>query len=74
MGFVFEAFVYRSGVTDANTRADEAFAQRVGVCQDFAHVNADCAKCTARLRTGYYRRLSQRKGEAAKYPESGSTR
>ena len=57
MGFVFEAFVYRSGVTDANTRADEAFAQRVGVCQDFAHVMiALCRvlRIPARYVSGYF--------------------
>ena len=33
-----EAMTYQSGVTDVHTTAEEAFAQRQGVCQDYAHI------------------------------------
>lgn len=35
---VYEAMHYEPGSTDVRTTAAEAFAQRKGVCQDFAHI------------------------------------
>lgn len=35
---VFEAFTYTPGATTIRTTAEEALAQRKGVCQDYAHV------------------------------------
>lgn len=43
--FVHGSFTYRSGVTGVRTTAAQAWAGRVGVCQDFAHVMI--AVCTA---------------------------
>lgn len=38
VSFVFAEMRYVAGATDVETTAAEAFARRVGVCQDFAHV------------------------------------
>lgn len=38
MDEVYRAFVYTPGATTIRTTAEEAFAQRKGVCQDYAHV------------------------------------
>jgi transglutaminase-like putative cysteine protease len=38
MGRIHAEFAYVSGATDVSTPAQEAFAKRRGVCQDFAHV------------------------------------
>ncbi|OZG63121.1 transglutaminase [Bifidobacterium lemurum] len=38
MDEVYRAFVYTPGATTIRTTAEEAFTQRKGVCQDYAHV------------------------------------
>lgn len=35
---LFEEMTYMSGTTNVNTLAEEAFSQRCGVCQDYAHI------------------------------------
>jgi transglutaminase-like putative cysteine protease len=49
-------FAYEKGVTDVTTPVEEAFAQRRGVCQDFAHVMIACLRSIglpARYVSGY---------------------
>ena len=43
--FVHDQFTYRFGVTGVRTTAAEAWAGRVGVCQDFAHVMIAICAC-----------------------------
>ena len=38
MSWIHHEFTYSPGSTDVNTHLEEAFAQRRGVCQDYAHV------------------------------------
>ena len=38
MDNLYGRFVYRPGVTDVRTTAEEAFAGGAGVCQDYAHI------------------------------------
>ena len=38
MDEVYKAFVYTPGSTTIRTTAEQALAQRKGVCQDYAHV------------------------------------
>jgi transglutaminase-like putative cysteine protease len=48
--------VYRSGSTDANTTAQQVFAQRAGVCRDFAHLGITFCRALnipARMVVGY---------------------
>ena len=46
MDEVFKAFVYTPGSTTIRTTAEQALAQRSGVCQDYAHVMlAVCRHC-----------------------------
>src|SRR5690606_22117905 len=37
-------FAYRKGATTVTTRIDDVFAQRAGVCQDFAHLTLSCLR------------------------------
>jgi len=37
-------FAYRKGATTVTTRIDDVFAQRAGVCQDFAHLTLACLR------------------------------
>ncbi|MFS0886933.1 transglutaminase family protein [Aeromicrobium sp. 179-A 4D2 NHS] len=37
-------FEYRKGATTVTTRIDDVFAQRAGVCQDFAHLTLSCLR------------------------------
>jgi transglutaminase-like putative cysteine protease len=56
MRAVRETVDYRSGTTHAATPASEAFAQKVGVCQDHAHVFVACCRrlgVPARYVSGY---------------------
>lgn len=51
-------FEYRSGATHVDTPLEEAFQQRVGVCQDFAHLQIACCRSmglAARYVSGYLR-------------------
>ena len=38
MGWIHHEFTYAPGATNVDTHLEEAFAQRRGVCQDYAHV------------------------------------
>lgn len=38
MQVLYENFLYMPGATDINTPAEQAFQQRSGVCQDYAHI------------------------------------
>ncbi len=49
-------FTYQSESTDINTPAEQAFAQKRGVCQDFAHIMIACLRSmgmAARYVSGY---------------------
>ena len=49
-------FAYEKGATDVATTVEDAFAQRRGVCQDFAHVMVACLRSIglpARYVSGY---------------------
>lgn len=51
-------FRYLAGVTHVNTKTEEAFRLRAGVCQDFAHVQIACLRSLglpARYVSGYLR-------------------
>ncbi len=51
-----EELTYRSDSTDVSTPAQEALAQREGVCQDFAHIMVACLRALglpARYVSGY---------------------
>lgn len=51
-----EELTYRSDSTDVSTPAQEALAQREGVCQDFAHIMVACLRAfglPARYVSGY---------------------
>ena len=37
-------FAYQKGATTVTTRIDDVFAQRAGVCQDFAHLTLSCLR------------------------------
>jgi len=37
-------FAYQKGATTVTTRIDDVFAQRAGVCQDFAHLTLACLR------------------------------
>jgi transglutaminase-like putative cysteine protease len=53
---IFEDFTYESQSTEINTPALQAFAQRKGVCQDFAHILIACLRSlglAARYVSGY---------------------
>ena len=41
---IHDEFEYAPGATAADTRADQAFAARRGVCQDFSHVMIACLR------------------------------
>ena len=53
---VHDEFRYQAGVTSVTTTVEEAFEQRVGVCQDFAHIVIGCLRSLglpARYVSGY---------------------
>lgn len=53
---IYADFAFVPGETHAATRADEAFAERTGVCQDFAHIFVAAARSRgipARYVSGY---------------------
>ncbi|MBE6340588.1 MAG: transglutaminase family protein [Bacteroidales bacterium] len=39
MDILMSKMSYQQGTTDVNTTAEQAWAQRMGVCQDFAHIS-----------------------------------
>lgn len=43
---IHEAFVYRKGTTDVSTPLQQIWRERVGVCQDFAHVMLSVLRTT----------------------------
>lgn len=56
MRWVHANFEYRVGATNVNTRLEEAFALRRGVCQDFSHVMLGMCRAVgipARYASGY---------------------
>jgi transglutaminase-like putative cysteine protease len=64
---IFAGFEFKTGATDATTSAEEAFASRKGVCQDFAHVFIAAARSRdipARYVSGYYLRSDTTEQEA----------
>ena len=36
--FIYDQFEYKKGITDVETKVDDIWKMRAGVCQDFAHV------------------------------------
>jgi transglutaminase-like putative cysteine protease len=53
---IFHEFRYRPGSTSIHTSTSEVFAQRKGVCQDFAHLEITCLRSlglAARYVSGY---------------------
>jgi transglutaminase-like putative cysteine protease len=67
MGAINRDFRFVVGETDASTTADQAFAQKSGVCQDLAHVFIACARAIgipARYAGGYYMRTDTAMQEA----------
>ena len=55
---IFNDFKYEGGVTDIHTPVDKVFADRRGVCQDFAHLQIACLRALglpARYVSGYLR-------------------
>jgi transglutaminase-like putative cysteine protease len=57
---IHREFEYDKHATDVNTPTSQAFAQRSGVCQDFAHVQIACLRSLglcARYVSGYLRTL-----------------
>lgn len=64
---IFKDFAFETGATDASTSAEQAFASRKGVCQDFAHVFIAAARARdipARYVSGYYLRSDTTEQEA----------
>lgn len=64
---IFKDFAFQTGETDANTSAEQAFAARKGVCQDFAHIFIAAARARdipARYVSGYYLRSDTAEQEA----------
>lgn len=56
MGWIHREFRYETGVTNANTHLEEAFAMKCGVCQDFTHVMLGLCRAVgipARYASGY---------------------
>jgi transglutaminase-like putative cysteine protease len=71
-------FEYRPGATSVTTPVQEVFAQRHGVCQDFAHVELACLRAqglAARYVSGYLHTRRARDPSAAEDPSGdGSDR
>ncbi len=64
---VYSGFTYRSRSTDIDTPLEQAFLQRTGVCQDFAHVMLGCLRMLglpARYVSGYLLTHSSDDGHA----------
>lgn len=56
MHLLFQTYKYKSGSTNVDTSAEEAFIQGYGVCQDYAHILISLlheAKIPARYVTGF---------------------
>lgn len=54
--YIFEGFAYRPGQTEISTPLTRVIEQRVGVCQDFAHLAIACSRVLgipARYVSGY---------------------
>ena len=63
---IHEDFEYRPGATSVTTPVQEVFAQRHGVCQDFAHVELACLRAqglAARYVSGYLHTRRGGRGE-----------
>jgi transglutaminase-like putative cysteine protease len=57
MAYIFEHFNYVSGSTHVESRIEEVFQQRRGVCQDFAHIMIALCRAVripARYVSGYF--------------------
>jgi transglutaminase-like putative cysteine protease len=53
---IYQDFRYESGSTEIHTPLEIAFAQRIGVCQDFAHIMIGCLRAiglAAKYVSGY---------------------
>ncbi len=64
---IYGEFAFQIGATTAETTAQQAFAAKAGVCQDFAHVLIAAARCLripARYVSGYYLRTDRTDQEA----------
>jgi transglutaminase-like putative cysteine protease len=64
---IFRECAFETGATHAATAAEEAFAARKGVCQDFAHIFVAAARARdipARYVSGYYLRSDTTQQEA----------
>lgn len=60
MTAIYRGFIYDGAATEADTTPDQAFAQKRGVCQDFAHVMIVAARAhgiPAAYVSGYLRTL-----------------
>lgn len=67
MATIYRDFAFVPGETHAATRADEAFAAKTGVCQDYAHVFVAAARARgipARYVSGYFLRSDTEVQEA----------
>lgn len=54
--FVYDTFEYKKGITNVETKVDEIWALKAGVCQDFAHILLVMLRITgvpARYVSGY---------------------
>jgi transglutaminase-like putative cysteine protease len=57
---VHNDFKFKGGATSVSTTVDEVFSKRVGVCQDFAHLQIACLRSlglAARYVSGYLRTI-----------------
>ncbi|MCA0425349.1 MAG: transglutaminase family protein [Proteobacteria bacterium] len=66
-GALFRSMTFAPGNTDHGTTAEQAFAARAGVCQDFAHLFLAAARhlgFPARYVSGYYLRTDTTEQEA----------
>jgi transglutaminase-like putative cysteine protease len=67
MGAIYRDFRFALGETHSGTSASEAFTQRAGVCQDFAHVFTACCRAInipARYVSGYFLRNDRAEQDA----------
>ena len=64
---IYERFAFLPGATDTATSASEAFAKKIGVCQDFAQIFLAAARSQgipARYISGYFLRSDTHEQEA----------
>jgi transglutaminase-like putative cysteine protease len=67
MTTIYERFTFLPGATDTATSANEAFARKIGVCQDFAQIFLAAARSQgipARYISGYFLRSDTHEQEA----------